>query len=201
MRGGVITASDLTLLRVGDPAMQRELASASPEQYRAKTAADSLNYYTQKATLFLALGRTPRARPLLDSSATMLERLMADSTLSASQRLRHAEMLAWADAARGQRARALAAMNEVERAPFAQDWPGGQLAAFTACNGAEIYAFLDAVDQMIPLLRQCLTLPGGHATSAFVAEPALTRHGNDPRVRQLLAELNLEIGHTEELRE
>src|SRR5205085_11264286 len=41
MRGGTIAPSDLTLLRVGDPSMQRELASSGPEAFGAKTAADS----------------------------------------------------------------------------------------------------------------------------------------------------------------
>ena len=49
---------------------------------------------------------------------------------------------------------------------------------------------------MLPQLRRCLTLPGGYATSAFFAEPALARHMNDPRVRALLGELELELGRT-----
>ena len=177
--------------------MQREFANASPETYGAASPADSFTYYSQKALLFLAVRNTVRARALFDSSATPLRLLLAGATLAPSDRRRYAEIAAWTDAARGERARALAAATDVGRSPIAQQWPNGQFAAFTACNGAEIYAFLDVVELMLPQLRRCLTLPGGYATSAFFAEPALKRHANDPRVRALLADLELEIGRTE----
>ncbi|MEO7458183.1 MAG: protein kinase, partial [Gemmatimonadaceae bacterium] len=172
VRGGTLTAPDLTLLRVGDPTMQRELASATPDMYAVHSSSDSVSFYMQRAELFLALHRASRARPLLDSSATILSRLVADTSFGSTQRRRFSEVLAWTNAARGERARAVASMMEIDRAPFMQDWPSGQQAAITACNGAEVYALLDDVDLMIPLLRRCLTLPGGYATSAFVSEPA-----------------------------
>jgi tetratricopeptide (TPR) repeat protein len=196
VRGGAIGPSELTLLRVGDPSMQKELANASPNMYGVKTRADSFEFYSEKAQLFLALRNRDRARALLDSSADVLQRLLVDSSIATSELRKYAEVMAWTDAARGQRARALAAMNDVTRTPIGQQWPNGQFAAFTACNGAEIYGFLDIVDLMLPQLRRCLTLPGGYATSAFFAEPALARHMNDPRVRALLGELELELGRT-----
>ena len=197
LRGGRITASELYMLRVGDVPMQRELANAPPDLYGVTSPADSFSFYSQKALLFLAVRNAARARALFDSSAAMLRRLLADSALGPSDRRKYREIAAWADAARGDRARALAAATEVERSPIAQQWPNGQFAAFTACNGAEIYAFLDVVELMLPQLRRCLTLPGGYATSAFFAEPALTRHANDPRVRALIVDLELELGRTE----
>lgn len=196
LRGGVIGPSELTLLRVGDPSMQKELATASPETYGVRTRVDSFDFYSEKARLFLALRNNGRARALLDSTAVVLRLILADSTVAISEQRKYAELMAWTDAARGQRARALAAMNDVARTPIGQQWPNGQFAAFTACNGAEIYGFLDIVDLMLPQLRRCLTLPGGYATSAFFAEPALARHMNDPRVRSLLGELELELGRT-----
>ena len=116
--------------------------------------------------------------------------------MTTSELRRYSELMTWVDAAKGDRARALAAMNDVTRTPIGQQWPNGQFAAFTACNGAEIYGYLDIVDLMLPQLKRCLTLPGGYATSAFFAEPALARHMNDPRVRALLGELELELGRT-----
>ena len=196
LRGGRITTAELYMLRVGDVAMQRELANASPESYAAAAPADSFTFYSQKALLFLAIRNAARARALFDSSATPLRLLLAGSTLGPSGRRRYTEIAAWTDAARGVRARALAAATDIVRSPIAQQWPNGQLAAFTACNGAEIYAFLDVVELMLPQLRRCLTLPGGYATSAFFAEPALRRHANDPRVRALIADLELELGRT-----
>ena len=196
LRGGVIGSSELTLLRVGDPSMQKELANASPNAYAVKTRADSFEFYSEKARLFLALRNKQRAGALLDSTADVLQSIIADRTTSTSDLRRYSELMTWVDAARGQRARVLAAMNDVTRTPIGQQWPNGQFAAFTACNGAEIYGFLDIVDLMLPQLRRCLTLPGGYATSAFFAEPALARHMNDPRVRALLGELELELGRT-----
>jgi serine/threonine-protein kinase len=196
VRGGAIGPSELTLLRVGDPSMQKELANASPSMYRVITRADSFDFYSEKARLFLALRNKVRARALLDSSANVLRLILADSSIAASELRKYAELMAWTDAARGERAQALTAMNDVARTPIGQQWPNGQFAAFTACNGAEIYGFLDIVDLMLPQLRRCLTLPGGYATSAFFAEPALARHMNDPRVRALLGELELELGRT-----
>jgi serine/threonine-protein kinase len=196
LRGGAIGPSELTLLRVGDPSMQIELSNATPQMYGVKSRADSFTFYSQKAQLHLALRHKERARALFDSAANVLSLLLADSTVSTSERRKYAEIMTWTDAARGARARVLAAMNDVGRTPIGQQWPNGRFAAFTACNGAEIYGYLDIVDLMLPQLRRCLTLPGGYATSAFFAEPALARHVNDPRVRALLGELELELGRT-----
>lgn len=192
-RGGHILAEDLSLLRVGDGALQAELAESPPSAFYAVSAADSVSVYTEKAKLFLARRDSARARGLLDSSATLLRHLVLDSTASVSQRRKFREIMAWTDAARGDRQSALAAVSAIERAPIAQQWPNGQLAAYTACNGAEIYGFLDDVEQMIPQLRRCLTLPGGYAPTAISAEPALWRHAPDLRLRALLAEFKLEI--------
>lgn len=192
-RGGRIGAGDLSVIRVGDGALQDELAAANPATYAASNAADSVSFYTEKAKLYLTRRDEARARALLDSSEKLLRRLVTDNAATASQRSKYREILAWTDAARGDKASALAAVNAVERAPFAQQWPNGQLAAYTACNGAEIYGFLDDVELMIPQLRRCLTLPGGYAPQAISAEPALWRHAPDPRLRALLAEFKLEI--------
>ncbi len=192
-RGGRILAGDVALIRVGDQALQEELAAAPPSAYHAVTPGDSVDFYTEKAKLFLTWRDQPRARALLDSSSRLLRRLLADTSVTASQRRKFREIMAWTDAARGERASAVRAVSAVERAPFAQQWPNGQLAAYTACNGAEIYGFIDDVEQMIPQLRRCLTLPGGYAPHAISAEPALWRHAPDPRLRALLAEFKLEI--------
>ncbi len=196
LRGGAIRPSEVTLLRLGDPSMQKELANASADTYGVITRVDSFDFYAEKARLFLALRNRERASALLDTTANLLRGILSDTTVATSELRKYSELMAWTDAARGERARALAAMNDVVRTPIGQQWPNGQFAAFTACNGAEIYGFLDIVDLMLPQLRRCLTLPGGYATSAFFAEPALARHMNDPRVRALLGELELELGRT-----
>jgi hypothetical protein len=161
------------------------------------TPTDSFNYFMQKAQLFIARRDSVRSRPLLDSSAATLRSLLTSPTVMLSERRKYVEYLAWTDAALGNRSRAIAAVSGVERAPIAQQWPDGEFAAFTACNGAEIYAFLDDVEQMIVQLRRCFTLPGGYAARAISAEPALWRYAPDPRLRVLLGDFNLNIKHVE----
>ena len=196
-RGGQLSAADLTLLRVGDDGMRRELAESSPASFGIVTRADSATYYSQKAQLALGRRQGSVAQPLLDSSAALLRLLVADMRNPPVDRRRHADLLAWTDAARGDRVRALAVATGVERDTVTLQWPRGQLAAGIACNSAEIYAFADDVEQMITQLRRCLTLPGGYAPNAISAEPALWRHAIDPRLRALLAEFKLEIRRKE----
>ena len=196
-RGGTLTAADLTLLRVGDDAMRNELAQSPPAAFGVTTPADSIVYYTQKAQLFLARREIPRARGLLDSSTVLLRRMTADTTLPLTERRRFGDLMAWTDAALGERVRALAVATGMERDTLSLQWPDGQLAASLACNSAEIYAFVDDVVQMIKELRRCITLPGGYAPAAISAEPALWRHASDPRLRELLGEFKLEIRRKE----
>jgi hypothetical protein len=177
--------------------MRREFAESPPSAFGVVTSADSATYYSQKAQLFLARRDGPAARALLDSSAMSLRRVLADSTLSASEHRRYGDLMAWTDAARGDRVRALAVATGVERDTVTLQWPNGQFAASIACNSAEIYAFVDDVFEMIKNLRRCLTLPGGYAPNAISAEPALWRHAVDPRLRALLGEFKLEIRRKE----
>lgn len=197
-RGGSITAEDLTLLRVGDEMMRNELAESSPGSFGIVSRADSVTHSSQKALLFLARRNTATARALFDSSAVLLRRLLADTTLAPSERRRYVDLMAWTDAARGERRGALAVATGMERDPITLQWPNGQLAAGIACNSAEIYAFVDDVPEMINQLRRCLTLPGGYAPNAISAEPALWRHAIDPRLRALLGEFKLEVRRKEQ---
>ena len=195
--GGQLTAAHLNFLRVGDDAMQRELAESPPGALGVASRADSANYFSQKAQLFLSRRDAPRARALLDSSQVLLRLLLADWTTTASERRRYSDLMAWTDAARGERVRALAVATGMERDTLSLQFPNGQFAAGVACNSAEIYAFVDDVEEMIRQLRRCLTLPGGYAPSAISAEPALWRHAPDPRLAALLSEFKLEIRRKE----
>ncbi|MEP7002733.1 MAG: protein kinase [bacterium] len=195
--GGQLSVDDMTMLRVGDDAMRREVAQSSPSTFHVVTRADSATYYSQKAQLFLARRDAATSRALLDSSGVLLRRLVSDSTRMASERRHDVDLLAWTDAARGERVRALAVATGVERDTVTLQWPNGRFAASIACNSAEIYAFVDDVNQMITQLRRCFRLPGGYAPNAISAEPALWRHAVDPRLRALLGEFNLEIRRKE----
>lgn len=196
-RGGRLTAVNLDLVRSGDAAIRRELADASPETYDVTSRSDSIYFYVQKALYFLGARNRSRAQTLFDSAAVLLKRRPEDASFSRAERRRYGELRALTHAARGERDRALAAVTAIERTPIAQQWPRGKLAALTACNGAEIYAFLDHVEQMITQLRSCLTLPGGYAPISLSAEPAIWRHASDPRLHSLLDEFNIQIRRKE----
>ena len=188
-RGGVLTASSVELLRVGDSVMQRELATSSPASYHVATPADSFTYYAQKALLFVTAHDSARSQTLFDSADVALQHEIADSRLNFSERRMFAEYKTWTDAARGKHLVAVTALASVDRTPVILEWPNGKFAAFTACNAAEVWGFFDAVPKMLPQLRRCLTLPGGYPLTALSTEPSLARHAADPRIRELLAEL------------
>ncbi|MDB4913448.1 MAG: hypothetical protein JWM95_1092 [Gemmatimonadetes bacterium] len=192
-RGGRLSANDLTLVRVARAAMKRELAEGSPSDFGVTTRADSFTYYSQKAQLFMSRGEPARARPLLDSSAIVMTAILADSTLPRADRRRYVDLMAWTDAARGDRVRALAVATGYEHSVMTQQWPNGLAAATIASNTAEIYALVDDVNGMLTELRRCLTLPGGLWQSSILAEPALARQAADPRARELFRELKLDI--------
>jgi len=188
--GGSPSAEDLVLLRSGDREMQQALAAGAPETFHAASAADSLHYYLEKAQLNMARRDAPTARALLDSAANVLKELLGDLATSGSERRVFSELMAWTEAARGERGMALAGVNDVPQS--LQRWPRGSWSAYVACNDAQIYALLGEVEKMLPPLERCLTLPGGFSTSAIAAEPALARHARDPRVRAMLGRAGLD---------
>jgi hypothetical protein len=196
-RGGALTPAEFTMLRVGDDTMTHELASTPPARLGVVTSEDSVIYYAEKGKLLLAQHNERAARALFDSAVVPLRRLAADTTAPAAERRRFTDLLAWTDAARGDRQSALAVVNAMDPDTLTLQYPNGEVAATIACNNAEIYAFADEVEQMILQLRRCLTLPGGYTASAISAEPAIWRHAIDPRLRALLGEFHLEIRRKE----
>ncbi|MDQ2665770.1 MAG: serine/threonine-protein kinase [Gemmatimonadota bacterium] len=196
-RGGVIGPVDFVMLRVGDESMRHELATLSPARLGVVSPGDSVNYYVNKGDLLLAQHQQAAARALFDLAVAPLVHLSSAPAIGTSDRRHYRDLLAWANAARGDQKSALAAVNGVDRDTLALQWPHGELAANIACNSAEIYAFTDAVEEMIQQLRRCLTLPGGYAPNAISAEPAIWRHAIDPRLRALLGEFHLEVRRKE----
>ena len=194
-RGGRLGVSSLTLLRAGNAALRSELANSGPGDFDVRTPADSMTYYFQKAQLFMVQGVPARSRPLLDSTAVLLRTLLAESSVRGAERRRYVDLMAWTDAARGERVRALAVSTGIDHEALNQRWPDGQYAASTACNNAEIYALVDDVTSMLADLRRCLTLPGGYSQGSILVEPAFARQSGDPRARELFRELKLDIDH------
>ncbi|HXI98414.1 MAG TPA: protein kinase, partial [Gemmatimonadaceae bacterium] len=67
-RGGRLGASDGELMRNGDPWLQNELATGSLASFAPGSALDSVNFYAEKAELFMTRGDYPRAKGLADSA-------------------------------------------------------------------------------------------------------------------------------------
>jgi hypothetical protein len=53
------------------------------------------------------------------------------------------------------------------------------------CRSAEVFGMLGSVNEMIPALRACLSLPSGYPTKYLHAQPALSAHLGDRRVKAL----------------
>ncbi|CAN5117043.1 hypothetical protein BH09GEM1_BH09GEM1_39610 [soil metagenome] len=198
-RGGVLSPSDFTLLRVGDDSMKEELATLTPARLGVVTRDDSVSYFVNKGDLLLAQHREGAARALFDSAVVPLNHLASSPNATPADRRRYLDLLAWTNAARGDLKSALATVNGMERDTLTLQWPNGVMAASLACNSAEIYAFADDVEQMIAQLRRCLTLPGGLAPNSISAEPSIWRHAIDPRLRALLGEFHLEVRRKDEI--
>ena len=196
-RGGTLASADFSMLRVGDDSMKHELATWSPDRLGVVSREDSVNYFVNKGNLLLAQHQEFVARALFDSAVAPVTRLTSATGPNTADRRRYLDLLAWINAARGDKKSALAAVNGVEGDTLTLQWPRGEIAASIACNNAEIYAFADDVEQMIHQLRHCLTLPGGYAPTAISAEPSIWRHAIDPRLRALLGEFHLEVRRKE----
>jgi hypothetical protein len=63
--------------------------------------------------------------------------------------------------------------------------PASWDAAGYRCRSAEVFGMLGRVDDLIPALRACLSLPSGFPPRYLHTQPALSAHLAEPRVRAL----------------
>jgi hypothetical protein len=179
----------LDKMRLGDAALQQELATLSLASLRAATARDSMGYYRTKAQLFLARGEAAPARAIMDSgfrvSASYATEFATDSVDAALLSRR----AAWFAAGRGDRQAAMAALRQGAGDPAIRGRPGNLRDADQTCTSAEVYGLLGDVEAMLPLLRRCLTMLNGYHLAQLGQQPAFARVRADPRVRALAAEL------------
>jgi len=181
-RGGRLGASDGELLRNGDSGLQNELATGSLASFAPGSALDSVNFYAEKAELFMASGDNARAWALADSAWRLEKRMADDPNQSTFVRRTQYEVLAWLAALRGDRPTALSMLRQAGESPTIAMYPNGVEAVQLSCTKAAVYGFLRDVDTMLPFAQRCFTKANGYPI-AYMNDPEFARYRNDPRVR------------------
>ena len=183
-RGGRLGASDGELMRNGDSSLQNELATGSLASFAPGSALDSVNFYAEKAELFMARGDNAHARALADSAWRLEKRMTDDPNQSTFVRRTQYEVLAWLAALRGDRPTALTMLRQAGESPTIAMYPNGVEAVQLSCTKAAVYGFLQDVDTMLPFAQRCFTKANGYPI-AYLNDPEFARNRNDPRVRAL----------------
>jgi eukaryotic-like serine/threonine-protein kinase len=187
-RGGRLGASDGELMRNGDAWLQDELATGSLASFAPGSALDSVDFYAQKAELFMARGDNARALGLADSAWRLEKRMADDPNQSTFVRRTQYEVLAWLAALRGDRPTALSMLRLAGESPTITMYPDGVEAVQLSCTKAAVYGFLRDVDTMLPFAQQCFTKANGYP-NAYLNDPEFARNRNDPRFRALVGKL------------
>ena len=183
-RGGRLGAQDGDLMRNGTAALQNELATGSLASFEPGSVLDSVNFYSEKAELFMARGEYARARALADSGWRLEKRVADDPSQSTYVRRLQYEVLAWFAALLHDRPAAVSMLRLAGVGPNITMYPNSSEAVQFSCTSAAVYGFLEDVDAMIPFARRCFTSANGYPV-AYLRDPEFARHANDPRVRAL----------------
>ncbi|MDP9279736.1 MAG: hypothetical protein M3P00_09980, partial [Gemmatimonadota bacterium] len=181
-RGGRLGATDGDLMRNGDSGLQNEFATSSLASFAPGSALDSVNFYAEKAELFMGRGDHVRARALADSAWRLEKRMADDPNQSKYVRLTQYQVLAWLAALRGDRPAALTMLRQAGQNPSIAMYPNGVEAVQLSCTSAGVYGFLNDVEAMLPFARRCFTSVNGYAVT-YLRDPEFARYRNDPRVR------------------
>jgi len=187
-RGGRLGASDGELMRNGDPWLQNELATGSLASFAPGSALDSVNFYAEKAELFMARNDFARAKGLADSAWRLEKRMADDPNQSAFVRRTQYEVLAWLAALRGDRPTALTMLRQASESPSMAMYPDGAEAVQFTCTRAAVYGFLRDVDAMLPFAQRCFSKANGYPV-AYLNDPEFARNRDDSRFRALVGKL------------
>jgi tetratricopeptide (TPR) repeat protein len=185
-RGGRLGASDGELMRNGDAALQRELATGSLASFAPGSALDSVNFYAEKAELFAARGDYARARTLADSAWRIEKGMADDPNQSIYVRRTQYEVLAWLAALLGDRQTALAMLRQAGESPTIPKYPRGVEAVQLSCTKAAVYGFLGDAETMMPFAQRCFTSANGYPV-AYLNDPEFAWGKKDPRLAALIS--------------
>jgi serine/threonine protein kinase/tetratricopeptide (TPR) repeat protein len=187
-RGGRLGASDGELMRNGDSWLQNELATGSLASFAPGSALDSVNFYAEKAELFMTRNDLARAKGLADSAWRLEKRMADDPNQSTFVRRTQYEVLAWLAALRGDRPMALSMLRQASESPSIAMYPDGAEAVQLTCTKAAVYGFLRDVDTMLPFAQRCFTKANGYPV-AYLNDPEFARNKDDPRYRAFVGRL------------
>ena len=152
-RGGRLGATDGDLMRNADSGLQNELATGHLASFAPGSALDSVNFYAEKAELFMTRGDHVRARALADSGWRVEKRMADDPNQSDYVRRTQYQVLAWFAALRGDRPSALSMLRQAGESPTIAMYPNGVEAVQLSCTSAAVYGFLDDVEAMLPFAQ------------------------------------------------
>ena len=175
-------------MRNGDSWLQNELATGSLASFAPGSALDSVNFYAEKAELFMTRGDYARARGLADSAWRLEKRMADDPNQSAFVRRTQYEVLAWLAALHGDRQNALIMLRQAGESQSIATYPDGAEAVQLSCTRAAVYGFLRDVGTMLPFMERCFTKANGYPI-AYLNDPEFARNRDDPRFRALVGKL------------
>ena len=183
--GGQLTATRTDWLRHGDAGLRRELANATLDTYGTNTRNDTLYLLDQLMQLAMEAGNAKRAGQLADSGLAVIEHGTTSGTDAAYFHRADSKWESLFAAYRGDRARALRALAGSADSTMIRAYPASWDAVGFRCRSAEVFGMLGSVDEMLPPLRACLSLPSGYPAQFLHTQPALSRHLVDSRARAL----------------
>jgi eukaryotic-like serine/threonine-protein kinase len=168
-------------LYLGEPE-RAWFASVTPAQLGLTQQFDSVNYYLNKAELFLH-HEPARARANIDS---MLAIIAARPLAGALDWAQH-DVLAYSYAIQGRPADAERELSALRAALAKLPATGRQVAEVTD-NMASTYALLGNVDSTVAVLRRALILPNGIARPYLLVDPDYTSIRSTPAFQALVTE-------------
>jgi TolB-like protein/tetratricopeptide (TPR) repeat protein len=183
--GGQLTASRTHWLRHGDAGLRRELANATLDSYGTNTRNDTLYLLDQMMQLAIEEKNAPRAAAFADSGSAMVRRGQTAGADATFFRRIDSKWEALFAAYRGDAKNALRALSASADSAMVRAHPASWDAVGYRCRSAEVFGMLGSVDDMIPALRACLSLPSGFPTQYLHTQPALSVHLAKPRVKAL----------------
>ena len=183
--GGQLTARRTHWLREGDAELRRELAAATLDTYGTNTRNDTLYLLDQMMQLAMEEKNASRAAALADSGLAIARRKQVGGSDTTYYRRVDNEWEALFAAYRGDAKSALRALAGSVDPAMIRVYPASWDAVAYRCLSAEVFGMLGKVDDMLPPLRACLSLPAGFSTQYLHTQPALSAHLADPRVKAL----------------